>query len=387
MTRTSTTDSPSSLWVARAKQAYAAMLAAFAVPRLLRRPLLLRESVPSGSGPRYAYVWPYSQALAATIDVLTTTRATAGVDPGIDQTYQRDLDDRLKGLACYWDARPAFGLPGYDSASLPPYGDGGDKFYDDNAWIALELLRVYTLTASPEALQRAEEVFRFLATGWAGDLGDGSPPGGVYWKLQTPTESSHGRHTCSTAPAAEVALRLYEITHNATYLEWGRRMHTWVDATLRDDDGLYRDNITPGPRIDPTKWTYNQGTMIGASALLAAHMGEPDYLTQAESIADAALRYYGYQDGALAPDALLFRQDAIFNTLLYRNLLLVNRHRPHPDYRAAFAAYAEVLWSDPAHCHQTPNGPLFALDARYPDRVTLLDQAAMVSLAALLAGR
>lgn len=381
--------SPAVNWAARARVAYDAMVATFAVPRLFRRSILLREMVPTRSGPHYASVWPYSQALAATIDMVELARAilgdTQGEGAGTRHDYARDLDDRLKGLARYWDARPAFGLPGYETGPLPPVGNGGDKYYDDNAWIALELLRVYAVTRAAEALARATAVFQFLVTGWAGDTGDGSPPGGLYWKVQKPGETSHGRHTCSTAPSAEVALRLYAVTGDASYLDWARRMYAWVNAALRDEDEMYRDNIAPGPRIDATKWSYNQGTMLGASALLAEATGEAHYLAQAEAIAAAALRYYGYRDGALAPDALLFRQDAIFNTLLYRNLLLVSRQRPHLEYRAAFAAYAEAIWSDPARCRRMADGPLFTLHVEHPERVTLLDQAALVSLAALLA--
>lgn len=46
-------------------------------------------------GQPYSYLWPFSQALAATITVIEV--------PALRHSYQRDLATRLAGLQDYWD--------------------------------------------------------------------------------------------------------------------------------------------------------------------------------------------------------------------------------------------------------------------------------------------
>jgi len=80
-----------------------------------------------------ARAWPYSQALAAT---LAMTRV-----PGRGRLYVPEAARRVSGLGGYLRTDGAF-------ASV--MGPNGDIYYDDNEWIALELLRWYDVRSAPQ---------------------------------------------------------------------------------------------------------------------------------------------------------------------------------------------------------------------------------------------
>ncbi len=122
--------------------AYAAMQQYFYAPNVYPGDTssLYAEDYPqSEGGNRYSYLWPFSRALVGTI---TLAGIPPSVDGGLD--YQADVNDRLTGLSHYWDG--AASPPGYDSYVTAPFGGGGDKYYDDQAWVGLALAQDYRLT-------------------------------------------------------------------------------------------------------------------------------------------------------------------------------------------------------------------------------------------------
>lgn len=334
----------------RAEAAYAAMQRSFWLPDRN----LYRETTGDGGNP-YAYHWPFGQALAATIDMAYLSGSV----------YRSDVYSRLVGLETYWDRAqtPA----AYDSYVLPPLGQGGDVYYDDNEWAALELLRVYRLTGDPAALQRAQQVWELVVFGWDADPSHAAP-GGIFW---TQAPGSYGRGTVSNAPAAQLGLGLAAATGRPEYREWAIRIWSWVDSALRAPDDLYWDSIALDGAIDKTQWSYNQGTMIGASVLLYEQTGDAGYLERARRCASVALERYG-ADG--------FRgQPVAFNAIFWKNLQLLDAVQPDPRYREAMQRYADAAWD-------TARDPATGLFRFNPDRPpTLLDQAAMVQIYAALA--
>ena len=338
---------------------------------------LVQATYPHGfTGERYSFHWPFSQTMAATIDMF-----------GLSERYGSDLIARRTGISAYWDAGAS--PPGYDSSVRPPFGDGGDKFNDDNAWAALDFERVFRMTGDPSALVQAERLFEFIWSSWSDSpvCSGASGSGGVFWKVQTGTETNHDRNIVSNAPTIKLGLRLYQVTGQRHYLDRAELMYEWVNRTLRDSsDGLYWDHIGVNARgectTETTKWSYNQGTMIGANALFYEVTGDPVYFERATTIAQSALSHYGCADGC-TNDSRIVNHGPAFNAIFFRNLLLLSTFdTTNTAYRRAMQSYADLIWDD-AEIRQTMRREtLFFFEPGYVD---VLNQAAMVQIYASLA--
>ncbi len=348
---------PPESWAGRASAAHAALLRAFAVPGTA----LLRERAPAlPTDRRYAYLWPFGQALAASIDLALFTH---------DEAALRQA--RAFGAAFfthYWDDdNPEAGGASY------PLPEGGDTFYDDNLWIGLALCDLYRATGEPQWLDGAARIFDFVSAAWDDDPRH-PHPGGIFW-AQPRANPTGDRNTVSNAPAAQLALYLHAATGERRYLDWARRTFDWTERTLRDpDDGLYWDHVKLDGRIERTKWSYNQGTMLGAAAMLGEALAEetPSARQHAHAIAEAALARYADGDA-------LWAQDPAFNAIFFRNLyLLGGLARDHTFYRPALAAYAARAWAG-------RDGRSGLIGFGRGARVELLTQAAAVRLFATLA--
>lgn len=351
----------------RAVNAYRAMREHLAVPALD----LYRESVPdSTSGKPYAYVWPFEEAAKATLYM-------AGL-PVVGAAYRADVSACGRGRERYWDARGSFCLSrkaSYASYPVPPSGEGGDTFYDDNSWCALDLVQQHRMFGDEAALARAASVFEFISAGWSRDRR--SYPGGLFW---VDARWNRDRGAATNGGAAALALHLHELTRPSTmgYVDEAHRLYEWLRATLLITSGpmagLYHDKVLGDGRIDTTQWIYNQGTAVAAGVMLQRLTGEARYLAEARATADAALAQYG-ADG-------FWSQPLIFTAIFFRNLLQLHAETDEPTYRDAMQAFADRLWHDrTAH---DPSTGLFRHD-RASAAYTLLDQAAAVQVFALLA--
>jgi Glycosyl hydrolase family 76 len=310
------------------------------------------------SGRDYETLWPFADTWSA----LCTLGSLA------DQVdVMRLLGAMLRGLPSYSRERDILdgtGDAGFESVVTPPLGSGGDRYYDDNAWLGLALVRHFELTGDPALLRLARRVFAFVVSGWSTETA-WEVPGGIRWKEPV---SNRSRNTCVNGPAAELALRLHERVGDASYLDWAQRIYYWARRALLGADELYVDQIAPdGSRI-PTIWSYNQGSMIGAGVLLARQTGDPSFLEQAVATAAA------YVGGASV--AQLVTQDPAFNAVFFRNLFLLDRERPEHRYRALAFDYGTHIWETKRLRHG-----LFAGQGS-----PLNNTAAMVQIYALSAG-
>ena len=119
-----------------------------------------------------AQVWPYSQAVEATVAL---ARLPLGQRGSFAELHR--LIDRLSAYRA-----PLPHLFGY----APIYGGRGNVFYDDNVWVGIELVQASSLLRDPAALVNAQRILGLIETGWDG--GARSCPGGVYWlSLAAPT--------------------------------------------------------------------------------------------------------------------------------------------------------------------------------------------------------
>lgn len=306
-----------------------------------------REETP---GVVSARAWPYSQALAATL-------AMASV-PKRGSLYMRDAARRLSALHRYRRADGVF-------ASV--VGSNGSVYYDDNEWIALELLHWYDLRSARHALATAERLFSVVVAAWDPDQKHACP-GGVFW---TDASGNDDRNTVTTATGALLGLELYSRTHKPAQLEWARRMLDWVTTCMLAPDGLLWDHLSLDGTRDERHWSYNQGTAIGANVLLYRLAGDRDALRRAQALADQSLVYFDRTPNG--------REPPYFLAIFFRNLLALEAADGDVRYRDAVQAYADTAW-DVVRDQRTG---LFRFDPSRP--VQLLEQAAMVQIYAVLA--
>jgi hypothetical protein len=262
----------------------------------------------------YAHLWPFSQALAASLAFGALRGPTAAA-------ARADALRSVQALARY-----RFGQ-GYRSRPLPRRVRHGNLYYDDNNWIALDLLSAYRLSRTKSILGRAEGVFQFLVSGWDTNAGDVCP-GGVFW-ARPPLRQI--RTTVSTANAALVALRLYQATGRRNYLAWAQRMYGWVRQCLAAPNGLYYDDLDSLGNVARQEWTYNQGAMIAAGVLLARATGQRSYLDQAQASARSALARYrssGYKG-----------EPPIFVAIFFGDLKALQQAVHFPSYQTALRRY------------------------------------------------
>ncbi len=325
-----------------------------------------------------AHLWPFARAIVATLDL-------AGIGEGLVEPLDADgaIADRLTTLERYWEPGGGRGLTRQTSLGTR---FGGDRYYDDNAWVGLALIQLERMRPGAGHLDRATELFRFAVAGWD-RRPDVPSPGGVFWVEQGRGQGARNqcRNTVSNAPNAALGLHLSELSGipaGAHESIGAQDMYEWVNATLDASEdheqpatGLFWDKLLNDGTPDKTIWSYNQGSMVGANVLLARQGGTEQaiYLARAESIARKALRHFGSRGFETQP--------AAFNAIFFRNLLLLHAATSDPGLRTEITdtvrAYADGAWSKRRDRH---DGFHFSSGG-----VTLLDQSAMVQLLALLA--
>ena len=287
-----------------------------------------------------ALAWPVSQAVSATIAVAAIpgphTDAAAYAAFGFDE-----LDPWRDGAL-------------YEASS------GGFVYYDDNEWIAQDLLDWNAYRRSPVSVARAAAIFGAVIRAW--DVDTSTPcAGGVYW---TTSPDVQDRNTVSTANGAVVGLRLYALTHEPTYLYWSRRMLDWVNRCMLAPNGMYWDHVSADGTVDRTEWSYNQGSPIAAYLLLYETTHDRSALARAEQLADGTLNAFAGRWLSEPPE---------FAAIFFRHLLELAEVDGRTQYVTAAQTYADAAWGT----MRDPQTGLLSSD--------LLGQAAFVQLYAHLA--
>jgi hypothetical protein len=316
-------------------------------------------------GEPFSFLWPFSQALAATMSMANI--------PSLKSIVAHEVYARLVGLKSYLDLNNSGApegtytstLAAYDGTVAPPEGPGGAKYYDDNAWVGIELARMYELTHVPDVLGAAEGIMAFEMAGWDTQPGIACPGGIPFSNSAENTE----RNTVTDAPTAELALQLYRLTGNAQDLQFAEMAYEWVRACLTEPNGLYADHINARGKIEPTEWSYNQGTMIGAGVLLYQATGNGAYLYQARQTAKAALAYYTSER--------LGQENPFFVSVYFRNMLYLDSVTRDPPGTKLVQGYVNYAWE-----HLRLSDDVFVFGS--PATAQLLVQAAIVQDYALL---
>ncbi|HEY7953281.1 MAG TPA: glycoside hydrolase family 76 protein [Solirubrobacteraceae bacterium] len=336
-------------------------------------------------GEPYSFLWPFSQTMAATVSLAYM--------PGESKTFAHELRVRMYGLQRYLQtpsassasesstsepsasepsasetpARPA--LPSFAGSVAPPLGPGGTSYYDDNEWVGIELARMYELTHEAFALEQAKQIMAFVMSAWKTTGVNGKPlacPGGVPFSN---SPSNNTRNTVTDGPGAELGVQLYRITHEAQYLQFAQAAYAWVRQCLLNREGLYADHIQNNGEVEPMVWSYNQGSMMGAGALLYQVTGNGAYLYEARQTAKAALAHFTLEKLEL--------ENPFFVVVYYRNLAYLDSITHDPPGLKSVQSYVNYAWQN-----LRLENNLFVSGS--PSTSTLLGQAAMVQLYALL---
>ncbi len=323
------------------------------------------------SGEPFSYLWPFSQALAATVTVSNMT-GIAKI-PGLTSALQHELNARLMGLKSYLDldnsGQPegAFtsSLAAYDGTVAPPAGPGGAKYYDDNEWVGIELMRVYEQTHNAAMLGGAEAIMAFVMAGWSTNPAWACPGGVPFSNLAENGE----RNAVTDGPGAELALQLYRTTGNVAYLQFAEKAYEWVRHCLYESNGLYADHIGDRGVVNENYWSYNQGAMIGAGVLLYQATHNAGYLYQARQTAKAALAYY-------SPERL-GSENPFFVSVYFRNMLYLDSVTKDPPGSKLAQPFVDYAWQ-----HLRLSNNVFVFGS--PPSGQLLYQAAIAQIYGLL---
>ncbi len=338
--------------LARVWSAYQAMDSAF-----FERQLYVEFDTSLGTDD-YAVLWSYSRAMSAVLDVYEL--GLIGPD---------ELRERIAAIHLYRRRDQ----PIYQALVMPPLGRMDDIYYDDNAWVGLNLVRYYQRTGDAWALDAAIDIFNTDIA----ERGDayGCSTGGLYWKEQKAGETNHDRATITTAAISLLGVRLYGITKDPHFWEWSKGARAWLELYMTDpNDELYWDKIDHGCEIDRTVYSYSQGMMIGTYTTIYELTEDPAFLSRAEQLAEKMIREGRYKDQSIEGNAIFFKNLLVLSSAT--SDVRLKRKIQHVVRR-----YANALWDDHGR-HQVPG--LFYLSNETPCSM-LLQQASIVEILALVA--
>ena len=185
-----------------------------------------------------AYAWPQGVALEALMANGKIAKAEAHANEMHDRywCYKNDI----WGYSCVADAC-------------------GDRFYDDNAWLAICLMELYEITNNSTYLERAKDVVAFCM---AGELDSG----GLKWK-----EGGENTYNIIATAATTVAnLMIYQASNETRYYDNGLRLYNWMKSQ--------EWGFGPGYRA------YETAVQCQAAILLYEITGDVSYRDEAQYI-------------------------------------------------------------------------------------------------------
>jgi alpha-mannosidase len=256
-----------------------------------------------------------------------------------DKTYEEPLDRLMQHINRYWIVDK--GIGGYDH--LPHPKPAVERYYDDNAWIAMGQIDAYHATGKEAYLLQAAKTLDFCLSGIDREAG------GVWWRDYWESESQKTKNTCSVAPIAFSCLRYYEVTNQKSYLETAKELMIWLDSHLKDTDSLYFDHLKMSGKIGRTKWSYNSAMPLRCYVMLYKLTGQKEYLEKAVQIAKAAEnQWYDAASGAIKCNAMFaftlvegwVELSAITNDMHWRNLAESSLSYVHENVRDVNGRYS-----------------------------------------------
>lgn len=285
-------------------------------------------------------VWGHGAAFSG----YTALRHMAEEHPSLQTKYKSLYEERLLTSIDQFRNRKQGRVEAY--AVFP--GDNDERYFDDNVWIGLDMIDLFTLTNDQRYFDRAKLVWDFVMEGSNNLVG-----GGVHWKEDHAAKS---KNTCSTAPAAVLGLKMYQATAEQAYLHQAVEWYDWLKSTLQDPaDKLYWDSArlqdpdNPGSpiEIETPKYTYNAGQPMQAAVLLYQITGNQQYLQDAKEIAEAAHNRWfdSFYSTGLDENIRMWTDDNIwFNAILLRGYIELFLEDGNAKYVNTYKKIMQHAW-------------------------------------------
>lgn len=357
-------------WKSRAKETYLSIVRNYRIGTGAASGLF-KENYPAGSGDGLAsFLWPYDGMVSG---LAALNRL------GEDVGYVNAVENFQK----YYRTYGAVAVGGYGSSTDGTNG-GGDRFYDDNSIVGIELVEAYRQTKDTKYLDRCAQIVKFLYSGRDDTFG-----GALWWNesyRNVPGSDSSNKPACANGFATWFLLSYYEFcpqSEKKQVLDMAKEFYGWLYENLRDPmDNVYWNSKGADGVINKTKWTYNSGAMIAAGLRLYRITGETEYLEQAKATADGAYKNFVRNNN----DLFCYpTHDPWFTVQLIKSYIeLEPEHTPCKSYIKTFVSYADYAWK-----HAKGQNGLFYEDwsGRNPnpdrDKSLLMQAAALESFAVI----
>ena len=243
------------------------------------------------------YNWGYGGLLSLTYKLALT-----------DESYLPKCEKVVEGLRYYRQEKDGV-FDGYSHtrAMAKDKADRGVS-YDDDMWIARDLIALHELTGEKRYLDLAVEIGDYLIKEAFVDIDskifmnagypvfEGLKYGGFYLN-----DEHDALHTCSNGPAAQLLAALYRLTGNRIYLDHAEKSYNFFKL-LEKPEGVFwdlmrfekdEDNQIIGVKeAAGHSYSYNSGSPITAAIELYLATGGKGYLADAKRWAKAADEYF-----------------------------------------------------------------------------------------------
>lgn len=292
------------------------------------------------SGP--SDVWPYTAAIEAHCSILEALNAAKTIAPDLYaekfNTYKSQLEKLIDNLEYY---RGTYRLSSYATSNkewrpfaVPRSGTRGAanvsgilNVYDDQMWLARELIRAYRLTDNPDYLEEAAYLTDYVLDGWdCWRDENGVEYGGITWG-----PGYNSKHACSNAPIIQPLVWLSDLYKNQEeyidyyyrnennnvvkekrsrsehYLDFAKKVYEWQKTKLKHSSGVYWDMLGADNTIKVSRGyrqhvdcgnpggsliSYNTGTMISGATELYRVTEEPVYRADMTEATKAAMNQF-----------------------------------------------------------------------------------------------
>lgn len=215
---------------------------------------------------READVWPHSQVMD-----MDRRAVLAGLP------FAAELHADEENLERYWSVSPPHYPPGYNvqpdasvgapMAGLWPKEHSGERFVDDNLWIAEHFLREYLATKDRRYLDKVKAVLNIFSRSWEDSAGNGA-----YWQAQLDGSENKDRVIVSNATAIPLLIAMAKLGEDpgGEYTVLAYHTYGWLRNLQDPETGLYFDKFRGDGSIDKTFYTYCQAKMIDATVAMNA---------------------------------------------------------------------------------------------------------------------